>query len=515
MRNPVIDSDFPDPDIIRVGDIYYMASTTMYFMPGADILRSWDLAHWELIGHAYDCLETSDAHELRNGQHIYGQGMWAPSLTWHKGIFYLTFSCNDTHHSILFTATDPSGPWVRTDIPYFFHDSSLFFDDDDRVYIVYGNTDLHLTELDPKTWTPKVNGLDRVVISDLPGQPLGYEGSHLYKLNGKYYLFTCHMPSRTGGFKTEACFVADALDSQFHGRDIICDDLQYTRHLGVAQGGMVDDPNGNWYMFMFHDRGALGRAPVLMPMRLADDGLPTPATADGRVPLLFTGTGASAPHDLTPLNGNSFTSDGKTLSLWWQFSHNPDDTHWSLMSHGSVLRITTNQCASNLLQARNVLTQRCVGPICAVEVTVDATNLNNGDYAGLCAFTSHYGAIALHKENDTLSMVSLIAEPDSPSIVGDKDFFTRYPKIRHIVPVIQGKARLKIRTDFSGSTDFYTLYYWDGLSWIQIGDPHPMYFKLDLFTGCRFGLFVYATQLPGGYADFSDFGFLLNDEVNV
>ena len=75
MRNPVIDSDFPDPEIIRVGEIYYMVSTTMYFMPGADILRSWDLAHWELVGHVFDRLEDNAAHNLEDGRHIYGQGM--------------------------------------------------------------------------------------------------------------------------------------------------------------------------------------------------------------------------------------------------------------------------------------------------------------------------------------------------------------------------------------------------------------------------------------------------------
>lgn len=83
--NPVIYSDFPDPDIIRVGDTYYMASTTMYLMPGGDILRSYDLVHWEFAGHVFETLEDNAAHRLENGQQIYGLGMWAPSCAFMRG----------------------------------------------------------------------------------------------------------------------------------------------------------------------------------------------------------------------------------------------------------------------------------------------------------------------------------------------------------------------------------------------------------------------------------------------
>ena len=115
-QNPVINSDFPDPDIIRVGDAYYMASTTMYLMPGGDILRSRDLVHWEFLCHVFSQLEDNPAHCLEDGQQIYGLGMWAPSLRFHKGTFYLTFACNDTHKSLLFLAQDPAGPWRRVEM---------------------------------------------------------------------------------------------------------------------------------------------------------------------------------------------------------------------------------------------------------------------------------------------------------------------------------------------------------------------------------------------------------------
>ncbi len=137
-QNPVLYTDFPDPDIIRVGDTYYLASTTMHFMPGCDILRSYDLMNWEFVSHVYETLEDIPGHRLEGGAHIYGQGMWAPSLRYHQGVFYICFTANDTQKTYLFMAGDPAGPWEKTNIEGFYHDNSLFFDDDGRIYIVYG-----------------------------------------------------------------------------------------------------------------------------------------------------------------------------------------------------------------------------------------------------------------------------------------------------------------------------------------------------------------------------------------
>lgn len=86
-RNPVIWSDYPDIDVIRAEDTYYMVSTTMHFMPGAVILRSYDLCHWEIISYVYDTLDSTEGQKLSDGKGIYGKGMWAASLRYHKGVF--------------------------------------------------------------------------------------------------------------------------------------------------------------------------------------------------------------------------------------------------------------------------------------------------------------------------------------------------------------------------------------------------------------------------------------------
>ncbi len=505
--NPVIDSDFPDPDIIRVGDTYYMASTTMYFMPGGDILRSCDLVHWEFVGHVFETLEDTPAHCLEDGQQIYGQGMWAPSLRFHEGTFYLTFSCNDTHKSLLFRAEDPTGPWRRAEMGGFFYDASLFFDDDGRVYIAHGNTTLRITELDAKTWGPKHGGLNRIVAIDRPGQRLGYEGSHLYKHNGKYYLFTCHMPLDGKFLKTEDCFLADSLTGIFRKKTILDDDIG-GRGFGVAQGGMVDTPEGDWYAFMFLDRGALGRSPVIMPMGFDSEGFPVLGD-NGRVPLTVSPAGGNRRY--TPLNGSDVfryepDRDGRVrLAPFWQFSHNPDPDGWEILPRQGIFRLTTRRISPNLILARNTLTQRCTGAKSSAWVTLNGSGLKEGDFAGICAYQGCYGAIALARRETGLQIVMMGRFGTEPGNQGEFDY-ARSPVEYAAVHTDRAMATLRVDTDFSLDAASFS-YLDEAGGWKPLGIVQRLFFKLDLFTGCRFGLFCYSTAQPGGKADFRDFCF--------
>ena len=124
--NPITKSDFPDPDVIRVGDTYYMASTTMYFMPGCEILRSYDLINWEHLTYVYDKLDSTPGQTLEGEQNVYGQGMWATTLRYHKGRFYICFVANDTGKTYLYTADSITGPWKKSNIEGFYHDCSGF-----------------------------------------------------------------------------------------------------------------------------------------------------------------------------------------------------------------------------------------------------------------------------------------------------------------------------------------------------------------------------------------------------
>lgn len=507
--NPILKSDYPDPDVIRVGDTYYMISTTMHFMPGGVILRSYDLINWEIAAYVFDSLDDTPAQCLEGDQCIYGKGMWAASLRYHKGTFYVCFVANDTRKTYLYQAEDICGPWRKQYIEGFYHDCSLLFDEDDRVYITYGNTDIYLNELKEDLTGPKPDGLHRLIVTeqDKAKVRLGYEGSHLYKINGKYYLFLIHWPAEEPGRRTEACFVADSLEGEFTGKDIFDDDLGF-HNCGAAQGGIVDTPEGNWYAMLFQDHGAVGRIPVLVPMHWEED-FPV-LGVEGKAPLNLTVKSTRPEHTYKPLEGSddfTYTPNqvGKIrLKSFWQWNHTQQRELWSVTEQPGVLRIRTGKLSINVGQAVNTLTQRTVYPKCEAAVTIDASNIKNGDYAGICAFQGCYGLIAITREENRyyLVMLARVAENEEfYALPGDSEPGTEFARI----PIDNNKITLKVSVDFTDGVDEANFYYQDDNEWRKLGITHKLYFKMDHFTGCRFGLFLYATKEAGGAADFSRF----------
>lgn len=504
QNNPIIMADYPDIDVIRVEDTYYMVSTTMHFMPGCVILRSYDLIHWETAAHVYDALEQTPAQRLEEG-HAYGKGMWAASLRYHRGTFYVCFVANDTGKTYLFTASDINGPWARQYIKGFYHDCSLLFDDDDRVYILYGNTEIRLLELESDLSGPKEGGLDRIILRDKPEEVyLGYEGAHLYKINGKYVAFFIHMP-KDQGRRTQACFVADSLDGEFTGGEIFSDDMGYFNS-GVAQGGIVDTPDGKWYAILFQDYGALGRIPVLVPFHWENDFPVFPEKA----PLELQLPSTRPDYEYSPLTGNDdfyYQPDERgniQLKSFWEWNHIPSDSLWSVTEKPGVYRIRSGKLAPNLIYAANTLTQRSIGPGCEAVVTLDGSRLKDGDYAGLCFLISTYGFIALTREAGQLYLVMKGRPQDGNSIFGslvDNDPGVEYARIA----VNNSLVTLKACGNFVRRTDECDFYYLDNGSWIKLGIAQKMQFKLDMFVGARVGLFMYSTKEIGGEADFSRF----------
>ena len=146
IDNPMLWADVPDPDIIRVGDTFYLVSTTMHLMPGAPIMKSKDLKNWETVGYIFDKLTDSPKYDLSPTEGtVYGRGQWATSLKYHKGKFYALLAPNERGamgDTYIFTADKAEGPWKIVSRMRHFHDCSLFFDDDDRVYVVYGTGEM-------------------------------------------------------------------------------------------------------------------------------------------------------------------------------------------------------------------------------------------------------------------------------------------------------------------------------------------------------------------------------------
>lgn len=503
VKNPIIWSDFPDVDVIRVEDTYYMVSTTMHFMPGCVILRSYDLMHWEIASYVYETLDGTKGQRLEDGVSVYGKGMWAASLRYHENKFYICFVANDTGKTYLYTADTVEGPWKKQVIEGFYHDCSLLFDGDRR-FIVYGNRQIYVTELAADFSGPKPGGLHRMLVEDTEEYGLGFEGSHLYKIGGKYYLFLIHWPKREGGRRQEACYMADSLEGEFRGGNVLDDDLGF-HNQGVAQGGIVDTPWGDWYGMLFQDHGAVGRIPVLVPVTFEHD-FPVFGT-NGAVPSEVEIKSTRPDYCYEPLfvSDDFICKDGRpVLSKVWQWNHEPDPACWSFNKEQGGLRITTDRVVPNVVKAKNSLTQRTTGPVSVAEITVDASELKDGDYAGISAFQNHYGMIAVTKEAEDYYIVMLKRSKDEEGVpwhlVNDTAPGIECARVKLNAPV----AKLKVRCDFRDKTDVAGFFYEDG-GWHLLGEQLHMDFDLAHFTGYRFALSCFSTKQAGGSAEFRHF----------
>lgn len=495
FENPILKLDYPDPDVIRVEDTYYMISTTMHFMPGAEILRSYDLQNWEHATYVFDKLDGTDAQCLMNGKQIYGKGMWAASLRYHKGQFYVCFVANDTQKTYLYRAKTIEGPWEKSYIEGFYHDASLFFDDDDRIYIIYGNRQVYITELNAELTGPKPGGLHRILVEDSEEASLGYEGSHFYKIDGYYYLFLIHS-SEQQWYRTQACFSATSLTDDFIGGEIFRDDAGH-RNSGIAQGGIVDTPNGDYYGILFQDRGASGRIPFVIPVTLQDG---TVVMGDqGKMPKAWQIESTRPDYVYQSLVTSGFQGKHKgALHPAWQWNHEPLEAGWKLDSTEDRLTLQTTNLADGLTSARNVLTQRMMEPYCTADVMLTFADMKEGDVAGLCAFQGCYGYIGVKK--DATGTYLVMAAKPTDSAIEDKE--VEYACI--LLAEDCQQIRLQARANFD-EEDYVTFHYQEDDVWKQLGPKHHLEFRLDHFCGCRFGLFDYATQKVGGSTTFQSF----------
>ena len=286
VNNPIMWIDMPDPDLIRVGDTYYMVSTTMFVMPGGPILKSKDLYHWELVSYIFNTIEDNEIYRLEKGKHAYGKGQWATSLKYHNGRFYASFVCHDLQKTfIYYTENIEKSGWDRYVINDVFHDMSFLFDDDGRAYLIYGNGDIRIVELNENISGLKKGGINQLLFST-PTEDIGLrcEGCRTYKLNGYYYLLFIEWPRSGNGRRRQVCYRSMSLLGEYERRIILDDDMGYQNN-GVAQGALIDTVDGKWYTMLFQDHGAVGRIPYLLPVTW-EDGWPV-IGIDGKAPKSF------------------------------------------------------------------------------------------------------------------------------------------------------------------------------------------------------------------------------------
>lgn len=495
-ENPIIHADMPDMSMIRVGDTYYMSSTTMHMSPGVPIMKSKDLVNWEIVSYAYDTLADVDALNMANGKNAYGEGSWASCLRYHNGTFYVSTFSGTTNETYIYSTKDiENGPWelVSTFKPAY-HDNSIFFNDDGSIYMIWGGGTIKMVELKEDLSGVK-EGTEQVLIENASAPAgdnimLPAEGSQLFKVNGKYYLFNITWPR--GGMRTVIIHRADKITGPYKGRVALQDK-------GVAQGGLVSTPENDWYSYLFRDYGAVGRIPYLVPVKWEND---WPVLGiDGKVPKKLSNLpesnglipGIVASDDFERKKGDS------GLPLVWQWNHNPVDNLWSVKERPGYLRLKTGRVDTSFEMTRNTLTQRTIGPQCSGATSIDVSKMKDGDFAGLSLLQEKFGLVGVRYSNGNKSVVMVNADSGKPVEVES-------------VPLNQQKVYLKAECNFRNRKDVAYFYYsLDGESWERIGNRLNMEYTLSHFMGYRYGLFNYATKTPGGYVDFDYFH--INNEI--
>lgn len=511
IQNPMLWADVPDPDVIRVGDTYYLVSTTMHLMPGAPIMTSKDLKNWETVGYIFDRLTDSPKYDLLNGT-VYGRGQWATSLKYHNGKFYALLAPNERGamgDTYIFSAEKAEGPWTIVSRMRHFHDCSLFFDDDGRVYVIYGTGEM--MELKPDL-SDVIEGTHQQLFQREEDEKGILEGSRMIKHNGKYYLLMISHVYAPGKHRREVCYRADNIRGPYEKQVIL--ESEFGGFSYEAQGTIVDTPDGDWIGIIFQDRGGVGRVLTVMPCRWVN-GWPMLGDENGKVPEtvrpLVYGQPATA-----IVKSDDFSSD--KLGLHWQWNHNPIDEAWSLKERPGFLRLKTNRVVSNLYLAPNTLTQRMEGPTCSGTIAIDISKMKDGDCAGLAAFNSDTGALVIKKKGKNLVLEMVEMSVTLTDL--DKEVTNVEEKVIESIPLnaqlstLNAQLFLRIDADFRpvnghgrDAANFY--YSIDGSQWTQIGtkDYRLNFDWRRFFMGSKFGIFCYATKKKGGYVDIEAFNY--------
>lgn len=481
FSNPLFYDEFSDPDLIRVGEDYYLTGTTMHAMPGLPVLHSRDLVNWHFVSYAVDRLDFGPEYRLQDGKEIYGQGVWAPSFRYRNGTFYI-FDNVRGQPTQVFSAKNPAGPWTRTPMKRAFHDLSVLFDDDGKAYVIWGYRNIMLAQLNDAL-TDVVPGTERTIIPTNAGMG---EGSHFYKIRGKYYitsawyLGTMRMP----------CARADRPEGPYEVVPAISSGEGFGMARGAMhQGGIVSTPTGEWWGFSMMDFNSLGRLTGLSPVTWKDGwpyfGLPGNL---GRTPRTWVkpNTGHVSPPSAPYERDDDFS--GPRLKPVWQWNHAPDDSKWSLSEHPGSLRLHSLP-APDFWRARNTLTQRAVGPESTPTAELDTRGMQPGDVAGLGLLNAPYAWIGVRCTPEGLTVEQFDQKTGETARA---PLQARRVWLRSECSFLTEKAR------FSYSTD--------GKQFTELGAPFTMVFQLKTFQGVRYSLFHFNTGgSPGGYADFTRF----------
>jgi len=551
--NPFIFADVPDISLIRVGDTYWMASTTMHMAPGVPIMKSHDLVNWETVSYCYFVMEDTDNNKLVGNSNMYSYGTWASALRYKDGMFYLVVPSPTSGKTYFFHNDAPENkPWTRYEHNQRYHDCGLLLDDDGRNWLVWNANPLYMIELNKEITGVMPGAQRRTVIPNLhapdpitgetPTRGLA-EGAQFEKIGDTYYIFAITWP--LGNPRSAVVHRSKSLDGPWESKVVAREGIRHDGNStgtrggdGPAQGSLVDDGNGNWWGCVFRDSGPVGRAPWTVPVTWTDGwpmfgknedgtgsytnlsrGGPKPVagkaiksivTSDefdnGEVKPQYV----DSPHPLrVSFREGEYDYNGSNLHMAWQWNHNPDNRYWSLTERPGWLRLKAmlNRGVEerHILNARNTLTQRVFGPQSAAVTVLDVSNMKDGDEAGLTLFAAKYGSIGVKMEGGSKFLVTTLSND------WQNGHITNAGRESARIPLEGNEIYLKAEGDFtianSGAVNPGNFFYsYGGEKWEKLGGTLNMTYSINNhFMGYRFGLYNFATASEGGYVDFDYF----------
>lgn len=401
-QNPIVYADYSDPDVIRVGEDFFMTASSFTYSPGLPILHSKDLVNWKVVSYA---LERMPYPEYDLPQH--GKGVWAPALRYHNGEFYIYFGAPDEGVFMVKTK-DPFGKWnapVLVKKAHGWIDTCPFWDEDGKAYLVHAfaksrcgvKSILHINEMSPDGTTLLDEGT--LVVDGRMDNPT-IEGPKLYKRNGYYYIF-----APAGGVEHgwQMVYRSKNIYGPYEERVVLAQGN--TPVNGPHQGGYVDLESGESWFIHFQDLEPYGRILHLQPMRWVDDWPEMGQNVDenglGEPVLVYKKPNVGGTYPITvPETSDDFTST--TLGLQWQWQANYKYSFYSL--ENSQLKLYTKKFVSEdirtLYDLPNLLTQMMQMPVFDATIKVSLKADTVKDQCGLAITGKEYHYVSLIAEED-------------------------------------------------------------------------------------------------------------------
>jgi beta-xylosidase len=496
-NNPVLNADYSDPDAIRVGDDFYMVSSSFEDVPGLPILHSKDLVNWKIIGHALVTLVPKEHFSVPR----HGEGVWAPSIRFHNGEFYIYYPDPD-FGIYLVKAKHPAGPWsdpVLVEAGKGLIDPCPLWDDNGKVWLVHAfagsragiKSIIVVKEMNAEGTKTIDSG---VIVYDGHEMDPTIEGPKFYKRNGYYYIF-----APAGGVSTGWQTVLRS--KNIHGpyeRKVVMDQGS-TAVNGPHQGAWVNTKTGEDWFLHFQDKGVYGRVVHLQPMKWINNwpviGIDKDGDGKGEPVMRYKKPSATKQAIQTPAESDEF--DGNKIGLQWQRMSNPSAA-WAFTNQmkGSLRLYAVKQTGNNLWDNGNILLQKFPADSFSVTTKIDFhpnPKLKN-ERAGLVIMGLDYAGIGLRSGSNKIYLTYF------ENIDADKGSAEKETVIDSVM-----NGSLIFRADVHNGGIVSFSYSVDGSTFIPLSKTFKV--RQGKWKGAKIGIFCSRQDVTNdsGWADFEWF----------